>query len=487
MPWYTSLELALLTLRLTQAALDSVVTCTGNQCPVQPSIDMKVYQKENCHAINEPRNHLALMQKKKTVKQSLNHVNCDENETIVEDIPAWRMIHDVAVLMKLRAYAAVESWRKQIGVGVGLLILLMVLLTFVKTPKSTSFAWQLGLTIAIATSWVGIAQLARVTLTGNKQSLVHLIVWANSTMWLVLGVPHVVQRLRAGVSSSSVCDLWTSEVFSFRHTIQFFFIAFATNSAYISALNFLSASLNTAIFSTSAIFTFGLTLVFLKEDSVSRGLSMRSIILRSFCIGLSVLGVLLISEAWNVSTSTHIQHMHPHSSVSTDAQKMTSLANRLAGVGFSIAAAFGTAVYQVTFKATFGNHMTPETVGLFLAHLGLITFVCYGTIISGGIAAGLVDIDLTTAPWGLIALTAVSSAIFNFLIKFGIVYSSPVTVSLATQLGIPLNLGLDLLLVGARIDATQTVGVLIMLVSLSTNAYIEQQKDVNPPRASQST
>merc|ERR1719161_3470719 len=114
-------------------------------------------------------------------------------------------------------------------------------------------------------------------------------------MWLVLGIPHFMERLRtrresrAVSRSGSVSDLFTSEVFGCRHTFQFFAIAFATNFAYIAALDFLPASLNTAVFSTSSIFTLGLTLVFLKNDAASTGFSLGSACLRFLCIGLSML------------------------------------------------------------------------------------------------------------------------------------------------------------------------------------------------------
>merc|ERR1711933_447196 len=68
---------------------------------------------------------------------------------------------------------------------------------------------------------------------------------------------------------------------------------------------------------------------------------------------------------------------------------------------------------------------------------------------------------------GLVGATALSSAVFNFLIKFGITRESPVAVSLATQIGIPLNLLLDMVIVRAHINATQVVGTLVMLVSFT--------------------
>lgn len=455
MPWSLTLQLAplIVTLHLAHTALGSS-RCNGNQCPVRPSTESKQWS-ENDQDSN------AFVQFR--AMQTFSNVN----ETIVEDAVLWTL-YDAVAFMKLHAYdyQAVGRSRIQVWAVIGLLLFLVVILMFVNAPLSKNhFVWHVGLTITIATSWVAVSQFARLALAdtdllADRKTLVHLIFWANGTMWLFLGVPHVMQRLRTRISGSSMCDLWTSEVFGCRHAVLFWFIAFATNLTYIAALSFLSASLNTAVFSTSAVFTFGLTLAFLVEDSASTGFSFRSTGLRSVCIGLSMLGVVLISEAWHHTTA--------------------SLTERLMGVGLSLFAALGTAVYQVTFKYTFGSRMTPEVVGLFLAYLGAMTFVCYGSVLFGGVAAGVIGIDLTAVPWTLILSASASSAVFNFLIKFGIVYASPVTVSLATQLGIPLNLGLDLLIVGASIDATQATGVVSMLVSFSLHVYLEQQK-ARPP------
>lgn len=448
--------LALVLINLTNAASENGRPRNGDQCPDLASNDHTepLFQVRNwLHALNSEQR---------------------ENGTLVADDAPWIMHHasfyDKVALMKVRIHTALGSmgsWRMYICVGTGLLLSLAFILVFVNTSVTKSnLAWHIGLTIAIAASWVGIAQLARVALAGrSKKSLVLLLVWANGAMWLFLGIPHLLQKLRAGTSSSTLRDACTSEVFKPRHTAQFWFIAFVTNSAYIAALGFLSASLNTAVFSTTAIFTFGLSLGLLTEDATSKGMMMRSISLRLTFIGLSVFGVMLISEAWN--------------------QASASLTDRLTGVGLSLVAALGTSVYQVVFKHTFGSTMTPEVVGLFLAHLGAVTIVFYGAVLFGGICIGAIDIDLTAVPWMLVALTSVSSAIFNFLIKFGIVYSSPLTVSLATQLGIPLNLGLDVLIVGAEIDGIQAVGVILMLASFSVNVYVEQRKVTDTPGVEQ--
>jgi len=357
----------------------------------------------------------------------------------------------------VNAHAALTDWQVQACVVIGLLLLCAAILLCVSTTIRASFrAWNVFLTMAIASTWVGTAQFAQGASARSSNSLLQLIIWVNGTVWLFLGLPHIIQRLwhRDWVA---VEHLTTSDLFTPRHTILFFLIAFATNSAYIEALRFLFASLNSAIFSTTSIFTFVLSLAVLKDHPAST----TSCGLRSICICFSVLGVVLISG---------------FSSRNTNKEHATSFFEQLAGVALSIAAALGTAVYQVAFKYVFGNRMPPAVVGLFLAHLGAVMCLCYGSLIFGGIALGLVDVDLTNVPWTLVLLTALSSMAFNFLIKFGLSSTSPVTVSLATQLGIPLNLGVDMLVVGAKISRIQVIGVLIMAVSFSLHNYLDERK-----------
>merc|ERR1719408_604007 len=67
----------------------------------------------------------------------------------------------------------------------------------------------------------------------------------------------------------------------------------------------------------------------------------------------------------------------------------------------------------------------------------------------------------------MVVATSVCSAVFNFLIKFGLSRDTPVAVSIATQIGIPLNLMVDFLIVNARIDAYQALGTMLMLLAFS--------------------
>ncbi|CAE7665492.1 unnamed protein product [Symbiodinium necroappetens] len=121
------------------------------------------------------------------------------------------------------------------------------------------------------------------------------------------------------------------------------FIALTTNFSYIGALHFLPASLNTAIFSSSPVFTLLLQTVFLPESG-GHGDAVAPQRWKVLSVGLSVIGVLLIAEPW---------HGSARGSDLTEEE-------RVLGVLLSLFSALGTAIYQVYFKHTFGDSMGPD-------------------------------------------------------------------------------------------------------------------------------
>jgi len=245
-------------------------------------------------------------------------------------------------------------------------------------------------------------------------------------------------------------DLVTTKAFKASHPPRFLFIALTTNFSYIGALHFLPASLNTAIFSSSPVFTLLLQTVFLPESG-GYGDAAASQRWKALSVGLSVVGVLLIAEPW---------HGSARGSDLTEEQ-------RVLGVLLSLFSALGTAIYQVYFKHTFGDSMGPDEVGLFLAHMGCWASALMGAVLWLAVDRGLYALDLEEVPWVMVVMTALSSALFNFLIKFGLSRETPVTTSLGTQIGIPLNFLLDLFVVHSHFRWPQAVGVLTMLLSFS--------------------
>eukprot|EP00928_Gymnodinium_smaydae_P034543 TRINITY_DN2444_c1_g2_i1.p1 TRINITY_DN2444_c1_g2~~TRINITY_DN2444_c1_g2_i1.p1 ORF type:complete len:397 (-),score=57.20 TRINITY_DN2444_c1_g2_i1:37-1227(-) len=340
----------------------------------------------------------------------------------------------------------------------------------VATVSSASAAVQLPLLLAIAGSWVGVAQLARAAESSCEQSqhrsVTPLVTWANATAWMVLAAPHGFRRLRDRPTSPStgadaaaeavrgpskwlrqLC--WPLRTSAFRpvDSARFLALALSTNYCYVGALHYLPASMNTAVFCTSPVFTLVLSLICLREGGPEMEASAVAAVL------LSVFGVVLIAEPWQQGGSSGIDS--------------ASVSGACAGVGLSLLAALGTALYQVGFKMTFGDRLRADEVGLFLAYMGGLTFIFFGSFLAVLDLQGVYPLNLWLVPWGLVLATAACSAIFNFLIKFGIITGAPVSVSLATQVGIPLNLFLDVVVVRVPISASQICGLLVMLLSFT--------------------
>merc|ERR1719253_1870263 len=133
---------------------------------------------------------------------------------------------------------------------------------------------SLWLLLAIAASWVGVAQLARaaekVNVAAQPTSIVHLMTWANATAWMLLASLHMVRKSKEpGVEPVGLTEmlarLLTADVFQCKHAFQFLGIALVTNYSYIGALHFLPASLNTAIFCSSPVFTLFFSIVYLDK------------------------------------------------------------------------------------------------------------------------------------------------------------------------------------------------------------------------------
>jgi len=337
---------------------------------------------------------------------------------------------------------------------------------------------DVALLLGIAGSWVAVAQMARAAEERNELlqhcTIVHLMTLTNATAWILLAVPYMLQRAKespnaAGEATPNDASFFSlprfikTDTFGIQDTLRFLIVAFGTNYCYIGALHFLPASLNTAVFSTTPVFTFLLSYAWLPGTRSGGGGGAAGdhraeedppLSQQALSVLTCLIAVVLIVEPWRNSGTAA-------------AAAEADLSTRLFGVMLSLAAALGTAIYQVYFKMVFGDRMRPDEVGLFLSYMGLTIFIFFGCILAGLIGKGMYALNLSLVPWGLVLTAAISSMVFNFVIKFGLSRESPVTVSLATQIGIPLNLFVDVVVVGAPINLLQMLGGALMLVSFS--------------------
>eukprot|EP01052_Picozoa_sp_SAG31_P039451 SAG31_NODE_5476_length_2518_cov_1.876395_2_plen_441_part_00 len=417
------------------------------------------------------------------------------------------------------------------------------------------------LTAVIASTWVGVAQFARRAelapgcdgddsshgtlldetnktdaLTGSDtigaglgpHSCAHFIVWLNGSSWMALGLPWLVQTIarhdkggrwkwkhiayistpRPAPAASPPRRLNLSPLppprrppppYRLVHVVFFFVVALFTNYCYIAALEFIPASLNTAVFSTTSIMTLAMSGIFLPDAEVA---TPRFKWTQWIAVLLSCLGIALISQPWTAFDVSINRASIAEFTTTVQAD------TRLVGCALSLVAAAGTASYQVTFKWMLGDRLkNPVDLGLFMAKLGMQIFIIGGFVLWGAFFAvsaadlmalldghfptnstssnpmimcsvsrqGVYQLALPVLPYVLLCGTAIASLIFNFIIKFGLSINTPVVISLATQLGIPLNLLIDLLLPATAgvdvdtegIDPLEIAGIAFMVVSFS--------------------
>eukprot|EP01043_Picozoa_sp_COSAG02_P033477 COSAG02_NODE_2286_length_9213_cov_149.155914_11_plen_392_part_00 len=294
--------------------------------------------------------------------------------------------------------------------------------------------------------------------------------------------------------------------FSRREVLVFFALAVGTNYAYIVALDFIPASLNTAVFSICPVVSLALSVQFLDATvPVPRAMWVSATI--------SVVGIALISQPWADIAADDPVAVEAHdllSSNNTDQfipTTSTAMArSRPLGCALSLAAAVGSACYQVYFKklitvATQTNSsdgdsdevshnsrlaIGPVESGLLLSRLGLLVFVVVGSALSALIYSQTYELNLGRLPYPLLAATAGLSLLFNFATTFGLSISSPMVVSIATQLGIPLNLMIDVFFepTGSveAIDSLAICGVALMLVSFTLPVAADYIQKTAPDR-----
>jgi drug/metabolite transporter (DMT)-like permease len=342
-----------------------------------------------------------------------------------------------------------------------------------------------ALTLTIAAAWVGTSQLARQAEQSpgclSAASCAHFIVWLNGSSWVFLGLPWCAlqlvasrRRLAADGATADDSDARREEAAAaaadctWPQVLAFFALALGTNYCYVFALEYIPASLNTAVFSTSPVLTLALSVQFLDTVVLAPRAKWASAL-------LSIAGVALISQPW-----ADLSPEHPFGALASAALDQPGGASRPIGCALSLAAAAGSACYQVYFKKLLGGRLGPVESGLFLSKLGLLIFVLLGAVLAVLMHSQVYVLDLESLPWPLLAGTAGLSLLFNFATTFGLSISSPVVVSLATQLGIPLNLMIDVFIdpsgsAAEALDDLTVAGVAIMLASFMLSAAADHR------------
>ena len=137
--------------------------------------------------------------------------------------------------------------------------------------------------------------------------------------------------LGSGRRSSGAPDPLAGPDCGWRHVALFFVLALGTNYAYIAALEYIPASLNTAVFSTSPVLTLALSVQFLSEPVTAPRAKWASVM-------LSIVGVAMICEPW-----ASLSPERPLGALASAALDKPGGIDRPIGCALSLAAAAGSA------------------------------------------------------------------------------------------------------------------------------------------------
>ncbi|XP_072345771.1 solute carrier family 35 member F3-like [Scyliorhinus torazame] len=277
-----------------------------------------------------------------------------------------------------------------------------------------------GLAVAcgLAASWVGMTQLAKVTLRQFESPF--FVAWHSASWNLLLFPSYCSSRLLATSEGGpplkhfSDCSCFLSEgAVSLRGLLKqaapLSILWTLTNYLYLMALRNISATDASALFCSNGAFAFLLSWIALKERFMG---------VRVVAAILSITGIVMVAYA---------DGFHRDSIV---------------GVAFVVGSASTSALYNVLFKLLLGR-VRCDGVALYLSALGAFNLlflswlpvVLYATRVEHWPSAGDV-------PWDQLCGLAALLLVFNVLINCGTAVTFPALVSLGVFLSVPVNAGL---------------------------------------------
>jgi solute carrier family 35, member F3/4 len=148
-------------------------------------------------------------------------------------------------------------------------------------------------------------------------------------------------------------------------------------------------------------------------------------------------------------------------------------ASPLLGVLLALVASLSAAVYKVLFKWAFPGALSWRRLALFLSLLGLVN-VALGTapcLLMG--YSGLeerfwaADPPLSTTTWLVLLGACVLVLVFNTSIAVGIALTTPLFISIGTELTIPATMLVDVLAAGTQYTWLEWLGAALLMASFA--------------------
>lgn len=299
--------------------------------------------------------------------------------------------------------------------------------------------------LGVAVTWTAGTQLSRIAAGGSSGPF--FTVWF-TTCWMVLALPFslillrlltVIKVLKPKEDKERKYD-WKTIRFFFIRACGFYFLWLGANYIYVRALLISSGAIVVAIFrGGSLFFVFSLSWIFLTEE---RKRSRLSTLLTCLAVTLAIGGVVLLSL------------------MSVGASETKILAPILI-----IISAFFASMYEVLFKRFLGDASLTD-VTLHLSFLGLFNTVGFWWIWVVLDKTSLEPLEFGSMSWGVQCLSSIVGFLFNVLIDFGIVISSPLFVSMGTTLGIPMNFFVDIWIYKVKFNASEFIGAAFVLAGV---------------------
>eukprot|EP00298_Acanthocystis_sp_HF-20_P009670 c18438_g1_i2.p1 GENE.c18438_g1_i2~~c18438_g1_i2.p1 ORF type:complete len:347 (+),score=85.19 c18438_g1_i2:18-1058(+) len=306
--------------------------------------------------------------------------------------------------------------------------------------------------LGICISWVGTTQFAKSSAIskGFSGATFMLYISASSNMILfptfwfvksyVLKHPHnIISEL-----SKEPKDLTFTSIVAYAGI--FFVLYFIANYLHLKALWFTSASVVNAVFSATPafVYVFGCMPCFLNNP-----IEITKVIAVTFAVG----GTLCFYANAQLGYESVI------------------------GVIMSIGSSLCAALYKVLLQTRLGNSSV-STVTLLLSLVGVYHFSLIWILV---LILDYTNIEsISNPPWLLIFISILLGLTYNFLVNFGVCYTSALFVSLGTLLGIPLGGLVDHLFRDVEFHFLQIVGAICIAIGFILILFPLKFSQINP-------
>eukprot|EP01043_Picozoa_sp_COSAG02_P014693 COSAG02_NODE_610_length_19566_cov_39.049622_8_plen_356_part_00 len=323
----------------------------------------------------------------------------------------------------------------------------------------------LGCVCGIALSWVASTQLSQTLVSaGGEASGANLfLVWV-STAFNVLLVP-LFWSAQRGRLSLRAATRWGGNTLPIRRVLRaaglLYLLWLGANYLYVRALGLTSASTVTAVFSTTPAVVAVLSWVLLHEPFWPRKVG---------AVVLAIVGVLCVDLAPTLAVPAAAAAAAPNGG---DGDAVGGGDSTALAVSLTAVAALCAGSYKVLLRSLLGETTAPP-IALYLSCLGAINIIAGAPIVVALHALGI-EVSkrpffshvlhyknglctprqardkqrgishqrtvfsqplpsMASLPWGFLVANAMLHLIFNFLINFGIAFTSPLFISLGVQI-----------------------------------------------------